>query len=91
MMTFRIIFITHFLLLFTINSFADLVTLKDAELGSVDGEGVGIVLEGFVYNAGESINGGGTFEISGLQNSNNDAVVLGISQFYIAEIGRAHV
>lgn len=87
MMTFRIIFITHFLLLFTINSFADLVTLKDAELGSVDGEGVGIVLEGFVYNAGESINGGGTFEISGLQNSNNDAVVLGISQFYIAGSG----
>jgi len=87
MRTFEKILITHFLLFFTYYSFADLVTLEDDELGHVDGEGVGIVLEDFVYNAGESINGGGTFEISGLQTSNDDAVVLGISQFYIAGSG----
>ena len=79
--------ITCYLLSFPFYSFADLVSLKDTELGNVDGEGVGLVLEDFVYNAGESINGGGTFEISGLQTSNDEAVVLGISQFYIAGSG----
>lgn len=79
--------ITCYLLSFPFYSFADLVSLKDNELGNVDGEGVGLVLEDFVYNAGESINGGGTFEISGLQTSNDEAVVLGISQFYIAGSG----
>lgn len=77
----------HFALFFTLYTFADLVTLEDHELGSVDGEGVGIVLENFVYNAGESTSGGGTFEISGLQTSNDENVVLGISQFYIAGSG----
>ncbi len=68
-------------------SFSDLVALDDDDLGNVDGEGIGIVLEDFVYNAGESINGGGTFEIGGLQNSSNQEVTLGISQFYIAGSG----
>jgi hypothetical protein len=86
MMNFKKTLITYFLLFFPLYSFSDLVTLEDHELGSVDGEGVGIVLEDFVYNAGEGTNGG-TFEISGLQTSNDDAVVLGISQFYIAGSG----
>ena len=73
------------LILFTSNTFSDLVSLEDHELGSVDGEGIGIVLEDFVYNAGE--NGGGTFEVSGLQTSSDEDVVLGISQFYIAGAG----
>jgi len=87
MMILKNTLITYLLLFFNLFSFADLVTLEDDELGNVDGEGVGIVLEDFVYNAGESINGGGTFEISGLQTSNNEDVVLGISQFYIAGSG----
>jgi len=67
--------------------YADLVALEDQELSSVDGEGIGLVLEDFVYNAGPSVNGGGTFEISGLQTSTNSDVVLSISQFYIAGSG----
>lgn len=68
-------------------SFAELVSLGDDDLGGIDGAGIGLVLEDFVFNAGESVNGGGTFEISGLQTSNNEAVTLGISQFYIAGSG----
>jgi hypothetical protein len=68
-------------------SYSDLVALEDHDLGSVDGAGIGIVLEDFVFNGGEAVNGGGTFEISGLQTSDNKAVVLGISQFYIAGSG----
>lgn len=69
------------------NAVADLVSLNDQDLSTVDGEGVGIVLEDFAYNAGESLVGGGTFEISGLQTSGDEEVTLGISQFYIAGSG----
>lgn len=69
---------------------ADLVALEDSALGEVDGEGIGLVLEDFVYNAGEQVNGG-TFEITGLSGRVNGGtkqdVVLGISQFYIAGSG----
>lgn len=75
------------LCIFSHSSLSDLVALGDADLGAVDGEGIGIVLEDFVYNAGESVNGGGTFEISGIQTSFDEDVVLGVSQFYIAGSG----
>jgi len=82
--------LTTFLVLSAVASRADLIALDDADLGSVDGEGVGIVLEDFVYNAGRDVNGG-TFEISGLEGSINggskQAVKLDISQFYVAGSG----
>jgi hypothetical protein len=71
------------LVLFPILSYSELVTLDDSTLKNIEGAGIGIVLEDFVYQAGEQTNGG-TFEISGLENSNGQSVVLGISQFYIA-------
>jgi hypothetical protein len=62
---------------------ADLVPLSDSTLKNIDGEGIGVVLEDFVFQAGEQVNGG-TFEISGLENSTGQPVVFGISQFYLA-------
>ena len=81
------LFLSTLITFLSINAAGDLVALDDSDLSNVDGEGVGIVLEDFVYNAGEQINGGGTFEIGGLQNSSNQEVTLGISQFYIAGSG----
>ncbi|MBL4798013.1 MAG: hypothetical protein JKY50_11410 [Oleispira sp.] len=74
-------------ILFSQFSYSDLEMLTDSHLGDIDGAGIGIVLEDFIFNAGEAVNGGGTFEISGLQTSDNKPVVLGISQFYIAGSG----
>jgi hypothetical protein len=68
-------------------SYSDLEALSDSNLGDVDGAGIGFVLEDFVFNGGEAVNGGGTFEITGLQTSNDEDVVVGISQFYIAGSG----
>lgn len=62
---------------------ADLIPLTDSTLKKIDGEGIGIVLEDFVFQAGEQVNGG-TFEISGLENTSGEPVVLGISQFYVS-------
>lgn len=86
MLTRILINLLNFILLFFIifPTYSDLVSLDDSVLKYIDGEGIGVVLEDFVYEAGEQTSGGGTFEISGLENSNGQAVVFGISQFYIA-------
>lgn len=81
------IFIFIIVLIFLNSSYADLVALEDNDLGNVDGEGIGLILEDFLYNAGESVNSGGTFEISGLKTSNDEDVVIAVSQFYIAGSG----
>tara|TARA_B100000446_G_scaffold162685_1_gene163200 strand:+ start:1234 stop:2340 length:1107 start_codon:yes stop_codon:yes gene_type:complete len=62
---------------------ADLIPLGDDTLKKIDGEGIGVVLEDFVFQAGEQVNGG-TFEISGLENTSGQEVVFGISQFYVS-------
>jgi hypothetical protein len=71
------------LVLFSQFSYSDLEALSDSTLGNVDGAGIGFVLEDFVLQAGEQTNGG-TFEISGLENSSGEEVVFGISQFYVS-------
>jgi hypothetical protein len=85
-----ILSLSVFVLLISLGSisFAQLVSLDDNYLGTVDGEGLGIVLEDFIYQAGsKEIAGGANFEIGGLQTSDNKDVVIGISQFYIAGAG----
>jgi len=62
---------------------ADLVSIDDFALSKVDGEGIGLVLEDFIFNAGSETAGGGTIEISGLKGSSGQDVSLHVSQFYI--------
>lgn len=67
---------------------ADLIPLDDIDMGTVDGAGVGIVLEDFIYQAGSKESAGGAnFELGGLETTDNKNVVLSISQFYIAGSG----
>jgi hypothetical protein len=85
-----ILSLSFFILLVTMGPpcFADLVSLDDDDLSTVDGEGIGIVLENFIYQAGsKEIAGGANFEIGGLQTSDNKDVVIGVSQLYIAGAG----
>lgn len=85
-MSIRIIDLFRFMSCFLITGsvYADLIALDDETLKDIDGEGIGLVLENFIYEAGEQTSGGGVFEISGLENTNGDSVVFGISQFYVA-------
>lgn len=74
---------------------AELVSLEDEELGRVDGEGIGLVLEDFVFNAGTQVDNGSTFEIGGFTGWVEDAsggwsqknATFSISQLYIAGEG----
>lgn len=68
-------------------SLADLEPIDDKGLSHVDGEGIGLVLEDFLYNAGQGIGGrNAEIEISGLETSgsNSKSVILDLKQLYIA-------
>lgn len=67
--------------------FAELTSLSDEALGDVNGEGIGLVLEDFAFEAGSDVATGNRLDITGLTNSSGDEVVLSVSQFYIAGSG----
>lgn len=70
---------------FSVN--AELVSLNDQQLGAVDGEGIGFVLEDFAFEAGTDVANGNRLDISGITDSNDNQVVLSVSQFYVAGSG----
>lgn len=63
---------------------AELIGLDDQELGAVDGEGIGFILEDFAFEAGTDVANGNRLDISGVKNKDGQDVVLSVSQFYVA-------
>lgn len=74
-------------LLLAFNVHADLVGLDDEQLGNIDGEGLGFIFEDFAFEAGTDVASGNRLDISGIQNSSGQDVVLSVSQLYIAGSG----
>ncbi len=74
-------------LLSSFHVLAELQVLDDSALGNIEGEGIGLVLEDFAFEAGEDVANGNRLDISGITNKDGDDVVLSISQFYIAGAG----
>ncbi len=66
---------------------AELKALDDSQLASVEGAGIGLVLEDFAFEAGEDVAGGNRLDIGGITNADGEEVVLSISQFYVAGSG----
>jgi hypothetical protein len=90
-MKFNLFVIPLLNLFFISTTYADLVSLNDTDLKNVDGAGIGIVLEDFLYNAGSDVGEGGEFVIGGLAGSQYDRTEqeakLNVSQFYISGSG----
>ncbi len=76
-----------FVLCIAVQTQAELVVLDDQELGAVDGEGIGFILEDFAFEAGTDVANGNKLDISGIKNKSGQEVVLSVSQFYIAGSG----
>ncbi|WP_430461346.1 hypothetical protein ACQUQU_00790 [Thalassolituus sp. LLYu03] len=66
---------------------AELQHLDDDALGSVNGEGIGLVLENFSFEAGSDVASGNRLDITGINNADGEPVELSISQLYIAGDG----
>jgi len=66
---------------------AELTSLSDNDLSEVDGAGIGLVMDDFVFSHGNDAANDKTFKISGLTNSNGEAVTVNVNQLYIARSG----
>lgn len=66
---------------------AELSSLSDNELSSVDGAGIGMVFEDFVFNAVTDTVNGQSFKISGIKSTKGEDVDITVSQLYIANAG----
>ena len=65
---------------------AELTSLSDNDLSEVDGAGIGLVLEDFVFSHGHDTANDKVFRITGLTSSGptHDPVIINVKQLYIA-------
>lgn len=75
---------------FSGSALAEMSALSDQDLSEVDGQGVGLVLEDFVFSHGHDSSTDKVFRITGLTNSAGEAVTVNVNQLYIARTGSDH-
>ncbi len=68
---------------------AEFSSLSDDELSSVDGAGIGLVLEDFLFDHGNDQSNGQVFKITGIKSTapSREDVVITVSQLYISGSG----
>ncbi|UZE95851.1 hypothetical protein [Alkalimarinus alittae] len=67
---------------------AELASLSDGELSDVDGAGIGLVFEDFIFDARTDTTTGQSFKIKGIKDSTGTQdVEITVSQLYIANSG----
>jgi hypothetical protein len=66
---------------------AEMTSLSDNDLSEVDGAGIGLVMDNFVFSHGNDTANGKIFKISGLNDSDGNAVSINVNQLYIARSG----
>jgi hypothetical protein len=67
--------------------FAELTSLSDNDLSEVDGAGVGLVMDDFIFSHGNNPSEDKVFRIKGIKSLDNQDVVINVNQLYIARSG----
>lgn len=66
---------------------AEMTSLSDNDLSEVDGAGIGLVMDDFVFSHGNDSANDKVFKISGLNDSSGNPVSVNVNQLYIARSG----
>lgn len=66
---------------------AEMKSLSDQDLSEVDGKGIGLVMEDFIFSHGHAPSDDKVFRITGLTSTTGEAVVVNVDQLYIARSG----
>jgi hypothetical protein len=67
--------------------FAELTSLSDNDLSEVEGAGVGLVMDDFIFSHGNNPSEDKVFRITGIKSQDNQDVVINVNQLYIARSG----
>ena len=76
--------LTIFTLLSIMPVYAEMTSLSDNALSDVDGAGIGLVMDDFVFSHGHDVANDKVFKISGIKNALGEAVNINVGQLYIA-------
>jgi hypothetical protein len=68
-------------------TYAEMQSLSDKDLSEVDGQGIGLVMDDFVFSHGHDTANDKVFRITGVTNKNGDPVTINVNQMYIARSG----
>jgi hypothetical protein len=68
-------------------AFAELTSLSDNDLSEVDGAGIGLVFEDFVFSHEHDPSEDKVFRINGIKDSSGSDVQINVSQIYVARAG----
>jgi hypothetical protein len=74
-------------LLFSACVNAEMTSLSDNDLSEVDGQGIGFVMDDFVFSHGHDVANDKVFRITGVTNKDGDPVTINVNQMYIARSG----
>jgi len=66
---------------------AEMQSLSDNDLAEVDGQGIGLVMEDFVFSHSHDPSDDKIFRITGLTNQSGDPVIVNVNQLYVARSG----
>jgi len=66
---------------------AEMTSLSDNDLSEVDGAGIGLVMDDFVFSHGHDTANDKVFRITGLTSKTGESVVVNVNQLYIARSG----
>jgi len=88
LITSRIVKLTLLSVLLPLNYVsAEMTSLSDNDLSEVDGAGIGLVMDDFVFSHGNDIANDKVFKISGITDSAGAPVSINVNQLYIASSG----
>lgn len=91
LITSRIVKLTLLSALLPLNfASAEMTSLSDNDLSEVDGTGIGLVMDNFVFSHGNDAANDKIFKITGLTDSDGAAVSINVNQLYIARSGSSH-
>lgn len=68
-------------------AYAEMTSLSDNALSEVDGAGVGLVMDDFIFSHGHNPSEDKVFRISGVKSLSGEDVVINVNQLYIARAG----
>ncbi len=66
---------------------AELQSLSDNELSELQGQGIGLVMDDFVFSHGHNLAEDKVFRITGLTSTTGEAVTVNVNQLYVARAG----
>lgn len=72
------------------NATAEMTSLSDNDLSEVDGAGIGLVMDDFVFSHGNDAANDKVFKITGLNDKDGSPVSINVNQLYIARSGSDH-